>query len=216
MNVNYEQLYRFGDPVDHFDQAFRVENIEKKDTKSSLHLLRGEFKPDSKIPFQYYKGNSKPSSIIWSGMFDVIIEKRVADLLKENGITGYRLYEVVVFGKGMEKYRNYYGLSVTGRSSTKDYYRSKLIYLGSANIPYLKGVYFANDYWDGSDFFVEEPDEKGNFTASIYVSEKVVNLFKKYKVQNIKFEKLSESTIMLRSVQIGKQYKLPPELRNMK
>jgi len=148
-------------------------------------------------------------------MFDVIIEKSIAELLKENGITGYRLYEVIVFGKGMKKYSNYYGLSVTGRCNTKDYYRSKLIYLGSANIPYLKGVYFVNDYWDGCDFFVEEPDEKGNFTARIYVSEKVVNLFKKFKVQNIEFKKLSESTSMLRTIQIGKQYKLPPELRNM-
>ncbi|MFC9542467.1 hypothetical protein ACFTQ7_21735 [Lysinibacillus sp. NPDC056959] len=213
MKINYEQLYQFEDPI---NKAFRVGSIEEKDTKNSLHLLRGEFKPDSIIPFRYYMGNSKPSSIIWSGMFDVIIKKSVAEILKENGITGYRLYEVIVYGKAMEKYDNYYGLSITGRCNTKDYYRSKLVYLGSANVPYLKGVYFVNDYWDGSDFFVEEPDEKGNFTARIYVSQKVVSLFKKYKVQNIKFEKLSESTSMLRSIQIGKQYKLPPELRNMK
>ncbi|MFS0781588.1 hypothetical protein [Bacillus sp. 1P06AnD] len=115
----------------------------------------------------------------------------------------------------MERYENYYVLSVTGRCNSRDYYRSKLIYLGLANVPNLKGVFFVNDYWDGSDFFVEEADEEGNYNMSIYVSEKVVNLFNKYKVQNIEFEKLSESTTSLDTVQSGKKYKLPPELRDM-
>jgi len=215
MKVNYEQLYKFEDPLDAFEPAFRVESIEKMNTDDTISLLKGEYKPNNTIPFQFYMGNPKPSSIIWTGMFGILIEKSVAELLKENGITGYRLYDVTVFGENMERYENYYGLSVTGRCNTRDYYRSKLTHLGSANVPNLKGVFFVNDYWDGSDFFVEEPDEIGNYNMSVYVSEKVVNLFNRYKVKNVEFEKLSKSTISLSTVQVGRKYKLPPELKDM-
>ncbi|MFS0781587.1 hypothetical protein [Bacillus sp. 1P06AnD] len=99
MKVNYEQLYSFEDPVDFFEPAFRVESIEKNNIDNSIPILKGEFKPDNQIPFQYYMGNTKPSSIIYSGMFDVLIEKNIVELLRENGITGYRLYDVIVFVK---------------------------------------------------------------------------------------------------------------------
>lgn len=212
MKINYDQLYQFEDPL---KRAFRANVIEKFYNQMSLKIFRGELTPESKITYQYHMGGSKPSDIIWTGMFNVLIEQSIANLLNENGITGYTLYDVVVYGKNMEKYENYYGLSITGRCNTIDYHRSEIIYLGSANVPNLKGIHIENDNWDGSDFFVENPDEHGDYSAHIFVSEKIVKLFEKYKVKNVQFEKFNESTTNLRDLQILKSYKLPIELREI-
>jgi hypothetical protein len=53
--------------------------------------------------------------------------------------------------------------------------------------PHLKGMYFDETTWDGSDFVTPEPNG-----AHIIVTEAVVKTFKKLKALHIAFEPLTE------------------------
>jgi hypothetical protein len=53
-----------------------------------------------------------------------------------------------------------------------------------------RGFYFDEDSWDGSDFFMEERP-----TDWIFVTRRVVDLFRLNKIRNVQFERLTEMEI---------------------
>jgi hypothetical protein len=55
-------------------------------------------------------------------------------------------------------------------------------------VPYrvLKGIYFQDDYWDGSDFCLMDN------TYMMIVTEKVVRAFKHERIRNVEFIPLPE------------------------
>lgn len=206
--IEYNSLYSLSDPLG--NRVFRGTFDTDED---ALSLVRGETTPSKKVIIHHSMGGSEPSSVIWTGLaIPIIIEENIVNLLKLNNITGWSVYKVDVFGKHNEKYENYYGLAFKGRCSTIDYNRSETVYreFPGGRYPYLKGKYFTDDIWDGSDFFMEETDEKGHKTGFKYVTEKVVRLFKRHKIKNINFTKLTEEET---NVLILEPYKLPKKLK---
>jgi hypothetical protein len=62
--------------------------------------------------------------------------------------------------------------------------------LPGGKFPVLRGFYFDEDSWDGSDFFMET-----RYTGFIFVTERVVQVFRANKFRNICFERLNEAEI---------------------
>jgi hypothetical protein len=56
--------------------------------------------------------------------------------------------------------------------------------------PVLRGFYFAEESWDGSDLFMETRP-----TGWIFATRRVVDLFRVNKFRNVQFERLDEMEI---------------------
>lgn len=207
---NYNRLYKLDDLS---DRAFRVTSNSAVDGDTVIKLLRGEIENPPLISYYHYMGSKIPTDIIPTGTITLLISERVLDILESNNISGYFAYKVKVFGSRLEHYDSYYGLSITGRCNAIDLHRGVIEHIGDWKVPVIKGAFFKDDYWDGSDFFMELPDERGSITARIFTSEKVMRLFREYRVKNVGFEKLINYTTDLNLIRRIKAYRLPESLR---
>ncbi len=94
------------------------------------------------------------------------ISKRVYELLRDSGITGWQGYDIDIKGNR----RGYYGFQVTGKC-------------GEIFMPPKPGFYtgykFELETWDKSDFF------SPNGTMLLFCTDKVQKLFKEHNILNI-------------------------------
>lgn len=117
--------------------------------------------------------------------FPYILSERVMNLLRENNITGWESTPVRIDGQDELKYEV---LMIKGRCGDFDYSKSNVIWkqFPGGLFPWIRGLYFDLDTWDGSDMFVP------NGTAHLIVTKKVKQLLTKNKVKNLKFTRISE------------------------
>lgn len=124
----------------------------------------------------------------WSGLF--LISKKFKEVLVENELTGWNTFDVKLLDKDNQELQGFYGLSITGRCGRIDYSKSEIIEKRLVpNGPlgkYYKGLPIGLDQWDGSDFFLPH-DNFGTIVTS-----RAVDVLKKGKVTNIRFENISE------------------------
>lgn len=146
-------------------------------------------------------GGKSLSDIIWTtNAFPFIVSKRIIDLFKSNGITGWKIYDVNILSKNNELIdQKYYGLIITGRCGYQDYSQSSIVMdkIGITTEPHAKGFYFKDNYWDGTDLFMCETDENGESTMFRFCSQKVVDLIRKEKIKNLSLKKTTDFSLSI-------------------
>jgi hypothetical protein len=137
----------------------------------------------------------KATDVLWA--YDVLtffFSPDLTQLLRDHNVTGWSTYCVELRIKSGELLSGYQGIAVTGHECTRDRSRSQIVekpapVLGGRSYRVYRSLYFDEQEWDGSDFFWVS--DRGG----IVVTEKVCQLFRKYKVRNFEFIPLSEVEI---------------------
>lgn len=208
----FDHLYTLRDPF--WNKAFRGGWDSEVD---AFTLLRGEIHIRNPVVVPWKIGGNQPTDIIRTTMaYPVIISKRIVDLFRQFGISGWKIYEVILIDKSKRLIQGYFGLSITGRCDSIDLSKSTIVLhqYPARKFPCFKGEFFESKSWDGSDLFMQRPDEKGNTTASIFIDQKVKDLFDREKIRNVKFVRLDEVETDISVYEIGKQYRLPKNYKN--
>jgi hypothetical protein len=159
----------------------------------SCALLRGDVKPSEPLEVRHMRGTHAPSLAIHTG-FSLLLHDSIIEAFIQKHITGWDSFRITLYGKSDEIIPNYSGISITGRCNPLDYYRSEIVYkeYPGGISPRFKGNYFKDDIWDGTDMFMDNPDERG-YTLHMYVSNRVKVIFDNNKIKNLQLTKLTET-----------------------
>ena len=163
------------------------ENTHDSNRKIYDNLLIGEYEPYSfPIVFHQYDGN-RLRNVLDTGWPPVyLISDRMRDILIDNNITGWKAYTIELYDKKDRIISGYNGFSVIGRGGSYDK-NYKLGYLDKEKQHFgatTRGLYNLSN-WDGSDFFIM-------WYRELIVTERVMKLLKKNKIDAIEYEKLSD------------------------
>ena len=195
MQPDYDDLFVMSDPgasrplwlTSSKDPRFWVESFYEL----VVGLYRGEAVSGIPIQLHHFRGG-EPTDVMWSDYPPiVVISQRVIDLLTGEGLSGWGTYSVDVHDKQGEILPAYRGLVILGRAGMDDLERGTLISKppkveGGTPYEVLRGTYFKDDYWDGSDFCIMG---KGGYPV---VTRRVVNTFKRAGIRNVKFVPLRD------------------------
>lgn len=119
-------------------------------------------------------GSAKPAEIVWTtSVFPVLLSPALVDALRRAGISGWASYPVELRGKKGVELGTYHGLVIRGRCGPIDKSRSSIAPSTSPTGPgwVVKGLFFDERSWDGSDIFM--PEDK---TAFVFFTEKAKDL----------------------------------------
>jgi hypothetical protein len=201
--IDYTKIFTFHDPISNRPYRGTINNF----LDSEAEISRGEKKISDTIKVNHAMGENFPKDVIWtSNAHPLIFSESVIELFIKNNITGWDTYSVKLYDKNYNEIKsNYFGFIIKGRSSFVDYYRSDILIkkLGVKETPFIKGMYFYNDQWDGSDFFMQDADPDNKINMHRYCSSKVYDLFKKNKIRNIAFENVVEYSIWYYTLEVG-------------
>lgn len=163
--------------------------VDFTDDFNSGDVLRGNsLLPDGTLCYPYM-GKKFYDIIIPSRPFPFLVSDKIVDAISRNNITGWKATPVRIAGKEDLKY---YILMVTGRCGFVDYNKCKKIIKktpGGEDWPFLQGLFFEPESWDGTDIFVAEN------VAFIFCTEKVKKVIKQIKATNVSFENTIGITI---------------------
>lgn len=97
----------------------------------------------------------------------VLFSSRVVDALQKHEVTGWKAKNVRLVGKSGEEIEGYSLLVVVGRCGQVQYERSERVSKSypAGEFPALKGLYFDESSWDGSDVFMCESGQKSIFVT---------------------------------------------------
>jgi len=188
---NFEKFFELSDPLASRPLRLSAEGYSDWLTKSqAVKLFRGDLNLDSPLRLGAYRGG-QATDFLWSGLIPLVcISFRVFEILKVNNIVGWSTYPVEVFNRKGEILTGYFGLSVTGSECRRDSSRSQIItkqaVSGGEPFHVYKGLYFIESDWDGSDIFIVRR------YGGIVVTQKVRDLFKSSKVNNIRLTPLPD------------------------
>lgn len=208
----FEKLSLLHDPLS--KRPMRGSIDVKTDT---FGLTRGEVEASGPIQVSWYMRGAMPSDFVWTGnAWALVVHRRVVQLLREKGFTGWGMYVVSVIDKGGDYHPDYEGLVVWGRCGPADLSRSVVVlsqppseYYVGGRFPQFLGYYFPEDSWDGSDIFMEMPDARARKTARVFITERLRLAFEAARVKNVKFERLTEAVVDTSVYETGNAYKLP-------
>jgi hypothetical protein len=208
MSSIFDDLYEIGDPV--ANRPFR--GSVDCSTEDATAFSRAERLPAAPVMVSWGMGTGVPSDVIWTLLgLPLIVSSKFIDLLRDAQFTGWDTYDVRVTAKDGRAVSGFYGLALTGRCDSPDLARSELVlreYPGGW-FPVLRGCFFAESSWDGSDLFMEQPDERGNRTLNRYVTGRVLKAFRRSRISNLRIEKLSDLEVSASVYEIGSRYRLP-------
>lgn len=180
-----ETLFFLGDALS--NSAFRASTTVGREEMRCL--LRGEEQPASPIVMRYASGRIL-KDFVWADVYPMI-SIRVAELLTEAKVSGWSSYPVEIYSADGSLVPGYQGLSIVGRCQSIYIGRdcSELFYEANprGRFPRYRGLYFSSDSWDQSDLFMSSD----KLTDWRLVTQRLVDLFKKHKVSNIRFEPIS-------------------------
>ncbi|MEN4013081.1 MAG: hypothetical protein ROW48_13680 [Bellilinea sp.] len=193
-SLNYNELYRLGDPLASRPLRLSDEGYSDWLTKEqAIELFHGRLKLDTPLRLGAYMGG-QATDFLWAGLIPLVcISDRVVQLLQTNNITGWTTYPVEVYDRKGEAIPNYHGFAVTGGECRRDRSRSPIITKqavpGGKPFEVYKGLYFYEEEWDNNDIFlVRSP-------TVIVVTDKVYFLVKKFKIKNVILTPLPEVEI---------------------
>ena len=185
----FHSVYRLADPVLNAHFRGRMEG----DYETLLEVDRGAVIPEEPIPVRHDAGG-KPRDVIWTTWgTPVVVSRRVVDLLRASGFTGWATYPVTLYDRDGEFVDGYHGLATTGRCGPIDYSRSAPVAVmspGGGERMQYRGKYFDPDSWDGSDFFVPTTGFGGRFVVA-----EVKDCFEDAKIRNVEFERLTDALV---------------------
>jgi len=194
MQPDYEKLYRLKDPL--ATQPIRLEPYDDDwlGRSEATRLLRGQLPPQLPLKLRPAMGG-RFVDLIWSTFTPIkIISQHLVDLLTTYGFTGWSIYDVEVRDKEGQIKPNYHGLAITAKAGEHDLRRVQEIEKppvvpGGPSYIDLKGMFFEDDEWDGSDFSLIGD------TITHIVTEQVVQAFRRAKIRNVDFIPLTQVEI---------------------
>lgn len=188
----YKEFFAVSDPISTKSYRGVID-----DTNGDFGLLlRGEYTPE-KLKITHFEGGKEPGDIFWNHVNDPFcISEKVKMLFTNNNISGLEFVPTIVKNKNNKQNpTQYYTVIITGRVNSVDLLNSDIRFIKKNGMvkesAYFIGKKFDTKSWDSSDFFMERKDNEGKSNCCIYVTKKVVDLFKKNKLKNILFENLS-------------------------
>ncbi|TPN89201.1 hypothetical protein [Aquimarina algicola] len=211
--TDYNRIFLIGES--HSNRPFRgvIENYDLAEPQIS----RGEKRINIVVPVKHSMGGKKLYDIVWTtNAFPLIVSERVIRIFEKNSVTGWETYDVNVLTKKDELINEkFFGLIITGRCGYRSYANSSIIMdkIGITMEPHVKGLYFKDNFWDGSDLFMCNPNENGQSNMYRFCTERVAKLLNKEKVKNIAFDKVSDITmsISLNKIELTDEQKLAIE-----
>lgn len=180
----FDSIFQFGDP--HRGSPFRGE-VDLSIAQAHA-LFRGELHLSEPLRVKYALGGAPRDVIYTTSIVPLLVTRRVVDLMSEYRFTGWRTFEVLLYGKRDQLIEGYIGLAITGRCGAIDEMQAEIVirdYPGG-RFPDRKGKFFDPETWDGSDIFTSE----GSVTK--FAVDQVRKAFERAKVTNIVFERASE------------------------
>ena len=193
MSSIFDDLYRIGDPVG--NRPFR--GSVDCSTDDATAFSRAERLPITPVIVSWGMGTGVPSDVIWTLLgLPLIVSSKVIDLLRDAQFTGWDTYDARVTAKDCRAVSGFYGLALTGRCGSPDLSRSELVLreYPCGWFPVLRGCFFDESSWDGSDLFMEQPDERGNQSLNRYVTDRVLKAFRVPRISNLWIRKLSDAS----------------------
>jgi hypothetical protein len=191
MKPEYDKLFQMDDPL--ASQPFRLSpyDYESLTHLDIINIFQGRILPSKPIKLRPRMGG-RFMDLMWSTYPPItVISLHLKEILTANNLTGWNTYPIEVHNKAGEIIPDYFGFSITGKAGRHDLHRVQVIEKPPVvpnGPPYnnLKGFYFENDEWDGSDFCV---------SSGVVVTQKVVQVFKKAKIKNVRFIQLPDFEI---------------------
>jgi hypothetical protein len=179
------KFFRFSEKTGHVAYCGSLE-IPKPWSNFDLH--RGRFRPSQPLPVRHNVGGPLRDVVITGWAVPVVVSQAFIDALAAAGCTGWSTFPVVVFDKQGDAVRGFHGFQVVGLCGAIDWRRSQPVpvQLPGGVFPRLRGMYFEDGTWDGSDVF--GPAEKG-FT---FVSERAASALRRSKISNMDLEPIED------------------------
>jgi len=149
-------------------------------------MLRGMRGFTGCVRFETTKGTT-PGDFLWNGSLLIVISEKVLSIWSK--YKSFTTYDVEVTNKRIPF--KYYGIAVTGQGGPLDFRKSKARYYtekgGTRVIMALKGLYFDEDQWDGSDImYIDE------YALGCLISERVKEEMRKAKVTSCEYTPIEE------------------------
>ena len=205
----FSKLFSFSDPI-----ASRPYRGEVDQHRLMLDLSRGEITTNEPIRVTWAMGSAIPSDIIWTtSATPIIVHARVLEVFQHHQFTGWSTYPVAVWTKAGELAPDYFGLAINGRCARVDLSRStsELREYPGGWVPHFRGHFFVPDTWDGSDLFMEAPDQAGKISAKRMMTDTVRRALAKAKVRNLELCSLPDESVSTSVYTIALQHLLPPD-----
>ena len=147
--INFDDLYWLRLSLD--AELFTAEIIF--DPVELDSMVRGEIVSKEAITAKWVAGAEFPGDLIaTTSMSGLIISQRVLESLA--GLSGFRSVPVRLEDKNGDLLGEYYLLIIEGRCGPIDPSMSKIIGASTPERPIVKGLFFAEEDWDRSDFFM--------------------------------------------------------------
>lgn len=160
----------------------------------STDLFWGMSRPTEPIRFRQHLGSAVADLMMGGDPALLIISDTVVATLLDIGATGWTTYPVECRTRRGELVPSRFGWSVTGRCGAPQWQLSKRfqrqLVQGAPPAPYLKGLQFAEDSWDGSDVFSPVG------TTFVVVTERVYRAMRAAKVRNFGYRRLSDFVML--------------------
>lgn len=123
----------------------------------SRALLEGNAVPAAPVRFRQHLGSAVADLMMGGDPALLIVSQLVMDTLSGIAATGWGTWPVECRTKRGEPIPGLYGLSVIGRCGPPQWGRSERfesqLAPGAPPVPHVRGLYFDEDSWDGSDVF---------------------------------------------------------------
>lgn len=181
-------FYSFDDPL-----ISRYYRGEPSITLDYHNLTRSILKLNAPLIIRHCMGGKIPYEIFYTTGNTCCVHKKIIDIFTKENISGWDTYDVLVYDKKGIEYNDYSGLSIKGNCGPILYKDYKVVYCEypAGIFPKIQGISFDIDKWDRSDLFM--------FSNINYwlVTEKFCNIFRKYKIKNVKFTPLFQVQISI-------------------
>jgi hypothetical protein len=181
--VDYDRLYVVNDP---FAKGFvRGAVVLPADIRAN-RLLTGEWHPSKPIPLKRASGRVL-APVVWTDHTAVILlSKSLAAAMATEGFSGWTTYPVQL--ETAPPVEPYVGLTVTGRCGPLEEGRGEWVYRDDRPGRFLRGLFFDEHSWDGSDFF------RPAGTLYVFVTERARDILVSKGGASVVCERLSDVT----------------------
>lgn len=194
VRADFEQLYRVRDP---FGSSFIRGAIRFGPAHDRTLIFRGLDRPERSLAIGRAEGKMA-TDVVWTDSPGfLLVSERLVAILQSEDLTGWTTYPVSL--QGVEQ--TYFGLSVTGQCGPLDPTRGEWVRKDDEPGRFLRGTFFDDDSWDGSDFFSPVG------TLVLFVTVRVKRCFDRHKIANVRFVRLMDdmtAELVLRSAPGGR------------
>jgi hypothetical protein len=163
-------------------------NLEIPKPWSNVDLHRGRFRPIQPLVMTHNQGGPLRDVVITGWAMPDVVSQAFVEALNSAGCSGWSLFPVTVYDKTGVPAPGFHGFQVVGECGPIDWRRSRPVPVQSRGgvFPRLKGMYFTEDTWDGSDVF--GPTDKG----FVFMTEKAVLALKRSRISNMNAEPVED------------------------